>query len=328
MNKYMKEINVAIYGVNGHQIHDKLKEIPNAKLTAICVPESISQRITADHSEIKVYSTLSEMLADDSIDLISLCSPRRCDQAADAIACLRAKKHVYAEKPAAFSEEELDRILEAANENGVEFHEMVDTVFCEPYWTMRKMICRGKIGEVIQVYAQKSYPSNFRSRPQDEETDGGLIRWVGIHAIRFIEHITAIRVKEISAFETHLGNFTPDRGLFTAASLSMSLKNGGVASVCLNYLNPRNFGSWGNESVRVFGDKGMIEITDGGRRTHFYTEDGEGEIDCGDSDYVDYLELLIRHLQCGEPLPMTIEEELHPLRVVIAAKNQAKSAQK
>lgn len=44
---------------------------------------------------------------DETLDLISLCSPSRKNQAKDAIECLRAGKHVYAEKPAAFSEKEL-----------------------------------------------------------------------------------------------------------------------------------------------------------------------------------------------------------------------------
>lgn len=320
----MKTIHVGIYGDNGHQIHDKLKRISGAKLTAICVPDGLAKRLTRQDPQLKVYPSLSDMLADDGIDLISLCSPVRRQQEADAIASLNAKKHVYAEKPAAFTEAGLDRILTAAKENGVEFHEMADTVFYEPYWSMRKLIREGMIGKVVQVYAQKSYPSRFDSRPQDEETDGGLIRWVGIHAVRFIEHITGIPVKKVFAYETHLGNTAaPEGGLFTAASLAMSLENGGVASVCLNYLNPQSFDGWGNECVRVFGDRGMMEATDGGKRTHLYTANVSGEIDCQDSDCEDYLQLLIRHLQTGAPMPMTIEEELHPLRVVIRAKEQA-----
>ena len=323
----MKTIQVGIYGTNGHQIHDKLRTIDGARLCAVCVPDSLAKRLTAQNPQLRVYHTLSELLADDSIDLISLCSPSRRQQEADAIACLNAKKQVYAEKPAAFTEAGLERILTAAKENGVEFHEMADTVFAEPYRTMRKLISEGKIGKVIQVYAQKSYPSRFGSRPQDEDTDGGLIRWVGIHAVRFIEHITGIRVNEIHAFETHLGNTArSEGGLFTAASLAMSLENGGVASVCLNYLNPTSFGSWGNECVRVFGDCGMIEITDGGKHTHLYTAEGSSEIDCQNSDCEDFLQLLVNHLQTGAPMPFTSEEELHPLRVVIRAKESAKEA--
>ena len=42
---------------------------------------------------------------------------------------------------------------------------------------------------------QKSYPLNAHVRPQNEETDEGLIRQAGIHAIRFLEHITGLEVE-------------------------------------------------------------------------------------------------------------------------------------
>ena len=310
------KIKIGLYGRNGHQIQNKLKEHPDAELCAVCMPGEIPQV----PENVRVYATLSEMLADESLDLISLCSPKRSDQSADAVACLQAGRHVYAEKPAALTEADLDEILRTADEVGREFHEMADSIFYEPFWTVKNIVQSGKIGEVVQVYAQKSYPSNFEKRPCDEETDGGLIRWVGIHAVRFIEHITGIHVKEVRSGETHLGS---DTGIFTAASLAMSLENGGVASVAMNYLNPKGFPGWGNESVRVFGTLGMVELTDGGKRTHLYTDRDEGELDLSQSDCRDYFDLLMRHFRYGEPLPLTREDEFHPLRVVIRAKESA-----
>ena len=314
----MRKLWIGLYGRNGHQIQRKLTEHPDAELGAVCFPGERPQVPDG----VRVYANLTEMLADESLDLISLCSPKRSDQAADAIACLRAGKHVYAEKPAALTEAELDEILRTADEAGREFHEMADSIFYEPYWSVKSIVQSGKIGEVVQVYAQKSYPSNFEKRPCDEETDGGLIRWVGIYAVRFVEHITGLYVKDVRAMETHLGS---DTGIFTAASLAMSLENGGVASVAMNYLNPKGFPGWGNESVRVFGTRGMAELTDGGTRTHWYTDRDEGEVDVSASDCRDYFDLLMRHFRYGEPLPLTREEEFHPLRVVIRAKDTAET---
>ncbi|MBQ2277508.1 MAG: hypothetical protein II333_02960, partial [Clostridia bacterium] len=93
-----------------------------------------------------------------------------------------------------------------------------------------------------------------------------------------------------------------------AASLTMSLQNGGVASVAMNYLNPSGFPGWGNESVRVFGTRGMVELTDGGKRTHLYTDHDEGEADTGNSDCRDYFDLLMRHFRYGEALPLSVRK--------------------
>jgi len=316
------KIRIGLYGSNGHQIHRKLKNHPNAQLVAVCKisQEALESAGIENIEKIRRYETLERMLADEDIDLISLCSPMRKDQAADAIACLNAGKHVYAEKPGALSEEELEDILAAARENDREFHEMTDTVYYEPYWSMRKLIQSGKIGKVVQVYVQKSYRLRLVARPQNEVTDGGLIRWVGIHAIRFLEHITGEQVKEVKVYQTHLGNSNESEGLYTASSWAMTLENGGVASACVNYLNPKAFLKAGNEAIRVFGTEGMIEITDGSLFSHVYThESNEGEIDISDSDCRDYFDLYMEHLRYGNPMPMSQEEELHPLRVVIRA---------
>ncbi|MBE6614021.1 MAG: Gfo/Idh/MocA family oxidoreductase [Ruminococcaceae bacterium] len=322
----MEKIRVGLHGMNGHQIHNRLKNHPDGEIAAVCMTEEAWKKLPG-WEKIPRYDTLDAMLAGGGLDMVCLCSPRRADQERDAMLCLEAGCHVYAEKPAVLSEAGLDRVLAKAAECGKEFHEIADTVFYEPYWSMRRLIREGKIGEVVQVYAQKSYPMRPGQRPQEEETDGGLIRWVGIHAVRFVEHITGLQVTDIEARETHLGNGTlngvHEGGLFTAAVLSMTLENGGVASICMNYLNPTGFPGWGNEHVRVFGTGGVLEITDGGAHSHIYTDKDEGEIDTAASDCVDFLDLLLRHLRYGDPMPMDTEEELHPLRVVIRAKEKA-----
>ncbi len=322
----MKKIKVGIYGFNGHQIVDVLRSHPHAEITAISFGYKTDRKIKNLPESVKYFDTLEEMLSFGDTELISLCSPSREMQEKDAIFCLKAGKHVYAEKPSALSEDSLDKILLCAKENGCEFHEMADTVFHEPYFSARKLVKSGKIGNIVQIYAQKSYPSNFNSRPQNETDDGGLIRWVSIHALRFVEHISGLKVNEISAYETHLGNTRTDgEGIFTAASLAITLENGGVASVCLNYLKPHSFPLWGNECVRIFGDKGFIEITDGGKHTHIYTDTDEGEINTEGSGCVDYFDIILKHLLFGDALPLSEDEEFHPLRAVIRAKECAKT---
>ena len=238
------KIRVGLYGANGHQIVHKLTDHPDAIPVAAAKLSDAAMRTLPP--SVRVYESLEDMLRDPELDVVSLCSPKRSHQAGDAIVCLKAGKHVYAEKPAALSEPELEAVLEAARESGKEFHEMADTVFHEPYWSVRQLVRSGKLGQVVQVYVQKSYPLRPWVRPQDEDTDGGLIRWVGIHGIRFLEHITGLRVKDVRVFQTHLGNKDPDRGLFPASSWAMTLENGGVAAMCANYLNPKSFPTLGN----------------------------------------------------------------------------------
>jgi predicted dehydrogenase len=84
-----------------------------------------------------VHETLEDLLADPDIQLVVLCSPVRADQPAHALAALRAGKHVFAEKPCALLEDDLDRILAEAASRNLVFREMADSSFINPYAAMR-----------------------------------------------------------------------------------------------------------------------------------------------------------------------------------------------
>lgn len=307
-------LRVALYGRNGHQLTHLLREPhPLVEIVALCDVEPPEGARVAP----PILPSLDAILADDSVEMVSLCSPWRSQQAADAIRCLEAGKHVLAEKPAALSEASLDQILRAAERAGRSFREMGGTVFQKPFLAMREIVRRGDLGEIVQVFAQKSYPY-YPGRAQDEALDGGLFLQNGIHAARFIEHVSGQRIVSLSRIETELGN--PGTGrLRMASAFQGRLENGGCASAIANYLNPPGFGNWGNEALRIFGTKGMAEAVDAGKRSRLIIGDKDlGPIDPG-SEPVPYFTQYVRALLGLGEMPMALEEELHPLRALLRA---------
>jgi predicted dehydrogenase len=311
-------IGIGIFGANGHQIGRVGNGLGRVVAAAGMAPEAMPAGLR-DDADIARHETLEGLLGDPRVALVSLCSPRRRDQAAHAIAALRAGKHVYAEKPCAMAESELDAILRAAGEAGRMFREMAGTAFEQPYFAMREVIRAGRIGEVVQVICEKSYPWH-PDRPQEEEIDGGLIEQNAIHGLRFVEHVAGVRVRAVEARETGLGNPVAGGGLRMAASLMLELENGGLASVSANYLNPRGTGVWGDETLRVLGTLGLVESLHGGRDTRLVI----GETDHGRLDTtapgLDYLAAYLRAIAGAGGMPLTLEEELSPTRWVIRAK--------
>lgn len=310
-----RTLGVGLYGSNGHQLTAaSFAKYPHARLVAVAQLRASP----AANSGIKEYPDLEAMLADPAVEVVSLCSPRRADQARDAIRCLQAGKHVYAEKPCALTERELDEILAAAKRSGREFHEMAGTVFAQPYLEMRRLVQAEAVGEVIQVFVQKSYPYGTH-RPQDEALDGGMFLQVGIHAMRMVEHAAGVRIRRIEGWETALG--VPEEGQGKlAGAVQIELENGGLATVIMNYLNPPDNKPRGHETLRIFGTKGFIESTDGGTRTRRVTAAGVVEPLAASGPGVDYFVFVTAHLATGAPMPLTSEEELHPLRMLLRAK--------
>ncbi|OAM88197.1 Gfo/Idh/MocA family oxidoreductase [Termitidicoccus mucosus] len=319
-------VGVALYGANGHQIHGLLAARRDmARLCAVAgfPPEKLPPGLRA-RDGARVCANLDDLLADPRVELVSLCSPRRRDQALDAIRALRAGKHVYAEKPCAFSEPELDAILDAARENGRVFREMAGTAFLQPYLEMRRIVLSGILGRVVQVVAEKSYPWHD-ARPQDEDIDGGLIRQCAIHALRFVEHVACERIVSAGAIETRAGNPVAGGGSRIAACLMLGLASGGVAGIAANYLNPKGTGEWGYETLRILGEKGMVESTQGGAHTRLVVGDRDlGPLDTSQPG-IEYLDTFLAQIRGRGAMPLSSEEELSPTRWVIRAKQSPQS---
>jgi len=316
------KLRVALYGGNGHQIQAQLVNHPGAGLVAFAgIDRSLLPIALRDDARIRELDSLDALLEDSQIDLISFCSPRRIDQAKEAVRALEAGKHVYAEKPCAMTEADLDQITETARRTGKLFHEMAGTAFGQPYLAMRQAVQSGAIGEIVQVLAQKSYPY-IESRPQDEAIDGGLIGQNAIHALRMIEHVAGCRILTIRAVETSHGNPVPAGGLRMAASMIMTLQGGGVGAVIANYLNQRQ-GDWGNEFLRIFGTRGNVESTENGHKTRLVVNHTDlGPLDTS-APGLDYFDAFVAEIRSGQPMPLTLDEELHPTRMTILAKRIA-----
>ena len=258
------------------------------------------------------------MLRDGDVDVVSLCSPRRADQARDAIRCLEAGKHVYAEKPSAMTEPDLDAIIEAMRRTGRQYREMAGTCLEQPYRDMRRLVRSGTIGTVVQVLSQKSYPWH-EHRPADEAMDGGLILQVGVYATRFVEHVAGERIAGIDAVETRLGNPNPSSACRMAVSMLMRLRNGGVASAVCNYLNPIGHVCWGYEIVRIFGTLGILESNAEGKRARLLLN-GQPPVDLEPTEPSGcHFSLYLESLRGGPALPLTSEEELDATRWALRA---------
>lgn len=313
-------IRVGLHGLNGHQIHQALVAHPRARLVAIAdfPREKLAPSQAADAS-LRVHASFDALIADPEVDFISLCSPRRADQAALAIRALRAGKHVLAEKPCALTEADLDAVIAAARESGRLFHEMAGTGFGQPYFAMREVVRSGVLGEIVQVISEKSYPYGDW-RPQDEALDGGLILQNAIHALRFVEHVAGVPVASVRASETTLGNPVTGGGLRMASALLLTLRNGGLASITANYLNPPGTGVWGYESLKILGSCGFVESTAGGKNTRLVV----GEKDLGALDTskpgINWLDTFFAEIEGRGSFPIALDEELSPTRWVLRAK--------
>ena len=114
----------------------------------------------------------------------------------------------------------------------------------------------------------KSRPDFYRSR----KTFPGLAPWVGIHAFDWLHWILGDVFTEVQGREG-----TAARPDFPAcgsqAAFLLSMGNGGVASVTLDYLRPETAPTHGDERLRIAGSRGVIETALVERKATLITAD-------------------------------------------------------
>jgi len=316
-----EKLRVACYGISGHQILPSLKDHPRAEPVSVAeIPVEAVRECVGDEAaaRVRMEPDLDAILSADDVDLVSLCSPRRDEQLDHAYRCLRAGKHVLAEKPAVITVAELDGLKDFMAGCDRLFWPLASCACEGMLLAIRDLVDGGRLGTVAQVLVRKSYPYHD-GRSQDRGVDGGLIRQAGIHGVRYIQWATGQKAVAVSGFDTTCGN--PKRGnLQMAASVSLQLDGGAVAQLTCNYLNQEGFGHWGDDAIRVSGTAGFAETLDGHTRSRmFLGDEPEQPVPGADRPFPDFVDCIVDHLLDGSPMPWSLEDDLHALRTVCRA---------
>lgn len=168
--------------------------------------------------------------------------------------CASRKIHVFSEKPVATTLEDLAAVEKAVRESGICFCAMHYLRYDSAFYTGAKLVRNGIIGDVKLVTAQKSY--KYGNRPDwyaDADLYGGMIPWVGIHAIDWIYHFTGKRF--LSVTTQKVGEM--------AALCQFTLADGVIGSMNLDFYRPKGAATHGDDRIRLAGTKGVLEVRNG-----------------------------------------------------------------
>ncbi|MBO4216575.1 MAG: Gfo/Idh/MocA family oxidoreductase [Clostridia bacterium] len=151
----MEKLNIALIGLgrSGMNIHGKFfLSDKNTLFNVVAVCDEIEVR-AIDASikfECAYYTDYREMLKRQDIDVIlnSTFSYEHSDVAVD---CLNAGKNVVSEKPFAQTAEQCDRMIEAAERNGVSICPFQQSRFAPYYTRMRDIVRSGVLGRILEI---------------------------------------------------------------------------------------------------------------------------------------------------------------------------------
>jgi scyllo-inositol 2-dehydrogenase (NADP+) len=178
-------LNVAIigFGLSGRYLQAPFFEAnPNFNLKTIV---SNSQNPQAFFPNVKVAKSLDEVLADDFIDLVSICSPS-ATHFDYAKRTLLAGKNVLVEKPFTATADEAEELILLAQKQGKVLTVFQNRRFDSDFMTVQKVIEGGFLGEIVnfEIHFNRFKPAlNPKKWKEVIAPANGIIYDLGSHII-------------------------------------------------------------------------------------------------------------------------------------------------
>ena len=215
------------------------------------------------------YSSYQELLEEETIDAVSICSANQT-HATITIDALRAGKHVLCEKPMAITLEECEEMVQAARETGKFLMIGHNQRLAKAHAKAKELLNEGIIGDII------SFRTTFgHSGPETWSIDPGKNVWffdkklarlgamgdLGIHKTDLIQFLTGQKVSEVVAKVVTLdkrdaaGNLI---GVDDNAFCTYTMENGIVGTMTASWTF---YGEEDNSTI-LYGTEGIMRIYD------------------------------------------------------------------
>jgi len=320
-------LRIALIGGAGHvgYVTEGVRALPDTAICAVapgCAEEDVGRlQRQAGGAAVKVYTDYRELLASEHPDIAAV-SPFYHLHAEVTCAALRAGAAVYCEKPLALTLESLEQVRAAVHDTGRPLGIMLNYRYVPAFFTARQVVASGAVGEPTVGYAQKSYkrgvrPDFYRQR----ETFGGIIPWVGIHAIDFLRWVSGREYVSVSA--RHVKLHHPEYpGMEDAATCLYELDNGGSAVMSFDFLRPAGAPTHGDDRLRLLGDRGAVEVR-GESSVELITAEGVQAVPLATPPYGPFADFARAVAEAGHACAITSAEAIRVTEIALKTRDAA-----
>ena len=202
----MEKIKVGVVGTGfiGPAHIEALRRLPNVEVAALCeVTIELAKEKAAQLGIARAY-TFDDLLKQDDITSVHICTPNFLHYA-QSKAALLAGKHVICEKPLAKDLHEAEELVALAAQTGLVNAVHFNLRYYPLVRQMKTMREKGDLGDVYSIigsylqdwlFYETDY--NWRLEP-DKSGDSRAIADIGSHLMDVIEYITGLKTVEVMA---------------------------------------------------------------------------------------------------------------------------------
>ena len=175
----MYKVGIIGYGKMGRIRHESISQLNEAKVVSVCDPENIE-------TELEVVQTPEHIINNPEIDAVFICTPNYLNKPL-TIQSLNAGKHVFCEKPPAFTAKDVQEIRTVEKDLGKVLMYGFNHRHHGSIKHMKKLIDEEEFGKVLWMRGRygKSVDDTFKDnwRSKKEYAGGGILIDQGIHMV-------------------------------------------------------------------------------------------------------------------------------------------------
>ena len=251
----VRTLNIGMIGigVGGAEILPAMEAMETVDIVAGAdvVPETL-ERFAQRFPSAKTYASAEELCKDPAVDAVWVSSPNRF-HAEHTIMAANHGKHVVVEKPMAVNLADAQRMVEAADRNGVKLLAGHTRAFTLPIRAMRKVIESGKYGHLraLNIWAYSDWMLRPRTADELDLSQGGGIPYrQGPHQMDTVRLLGGGMLRSVRA---QVGQWMPERPIPGYYAAFLEFEDGTPATIVHNgygYFLGAELVPWGVDKQR------------------------------------------------------------------------------
>ena len=276
---------------------------PNAELVGYFDMDLNRAQEMANQYGGKAYATIDELLADETIDAVSVCTANNT-HAQISIQALKAGKHVLCEKPMATTVEDCEKMVQTAKEENRFLMIAQNQRFNIGHIRAKELIEQGMIGKLLTFKTTFCHggPEGWLAAGSGEKVSRdiwffdkkvasmGAMADLGIHKADLIQYLLGQKISEVTAKVMTLDKRDSSGNLISLEDNAICIlkMDGGVYGTLT--VSWTDYGEEDNSTV-IFGTKGLMRLYDNSQHTIQISTDR------GDKIYYDLDMMMTNHNQ-------------------------------
>ncbi|MFY9175887.1 MAG: Gfo/Idh/MocA family oxidoreductase [Caldicoprobacterales bacterium] len=272
----MKKIKMGIVGAGvwGETHASIYNEHIFAEVVAICdIREERARQVAEKYNIKEVYTDFREMAEKSDCDAVAIVTPDFL-HADIAVEFANKGKHLLIEKPLATTKEDIYKIVEAVERNGIRAMVDLHNRWNPPFNTAKQKIASGILGKPYTAYIRLNDIKWVATDMLSWSDKSSILWFLGSHSLDTLRWMFDDEVKRVysvkrSGLLKELGVDTDDIFLTT-----IEFKNGGIAHMENGWITPNGNTNINDFKFSILCTEGMISIDASSHNLiHMVTED-------------------------------------------------------